>query len=76
MAHTDGPRYAPRVATLSLGSSGVMNFFRSVKDTKEPHGFNIHLSFSSKRVYSRFWAELTFWNVFIKMPYDTEILQT
>jgi alkylated DNA repair protein alkB family protein 6 len=38
LPHTDGPRYFPRVATLSLGSSAVMEFHKSHADTKNPHG--------------------------------------
>jgi len=45
LPHTDGPRYFPRVATLSLGSSAVMEFHKCHADTKKPqgHAFSVFL---------------------------------
>ena len=34
MPHTDGPLYLARVPIISLGSSTVLNFFRTLADTK------------------------------------------
>jgi len=57
LPHTDGIRYHPFTATLSLGSSGVMKFYRNHQSTKDVNGHTLSV-FLPRRSLLLFTDEL------------------
>jgi len=58
MAHTDGPLYLPRVCLVSMGSSTMMHFYRSLADSKARYvtshfSSSCHVCFVAKTCLSR-----------------------